>query len=118
MKKGFKTTSQYIRSFPGPVQKILKKLRKEIKSVAPQAEEKISYQMPSFFQNGVLVYFAAFSKHIGFFPTANGVSAFKGKLLKYKHSKGTIRFPIDEPLPFNLIKQIVRSRIKENSKKK
>jgi uncharacterized protein YdhG (YjbR/CyaY superfamily) len=118
MKIGLKSIEQYIRTFPEPVQKKLRKLRKEIKSLVPKAEEKISYQMPAFFQNGVIVYFAAFSKHIGLYPTSSGIAAFKSKLSKYKFSKGAIRFPIDEPLPFNLIKRIVKFRVAENTGKR
>lgn len=117
-KKGFKTTDEYIATFPASTQDILQKLREVIKEAAPQAEEVISYQMPAFKQNGILVWFAAFKNHIGFFPTASGIEAFKEKLTKYQTSKGTIRFPIDEPIPFELVKEIVRFRIKQNLNKK
>jgi len=111
---GFKTIDEYIESFPKDIQAILSELRQVIREAAPQAEEAISYQMPAFKQNGILVYFAAFKTHIGFFPTASGVEAFKEKLSDYETSKGTIRFPIDKPLPMQLVKEIVQFRVKEN----
>jgi uncharacterized protein YdhG (YjbR/CyaY superfamily) len=111
---GIKTVDEYIESFPKEIQATLRELRQAIKEAAPQAEETISYQMPAFKQNGILVYFAAFKKHIGFFPTASGVEAFKDKLSAYETSKGTIRFPTDQPLPLELVKEIVRFRVKEN----
>ena len=111
---GFKTIDEYIASFPKNIQTTLQELRQAIREAAPQAEETISYQMPAFKQNGILVYFAAFKNHIGFFPTATGVEIFKDKLAAYETSKGTIRFPIDQPLPLELIKEIVRFRVKES----
>lgn len=116
-KTDFKSIDQYIASFPEDIQAILQQLRKAIHEAAPDAEETISYQMPAFKQNGVFVYFAAFKNHIGFFPTESGVEAFKDKLDAYQTSKGTIRFPFDEPLPIDLVKEIVRFRVKENSGK-
>jgi len=86
----------------------------QIKKSAPQAEETISYQMPAFKLNGNLVYFAAFKDHIGFFPTSSGVAAFKKELSKYATSKGTIRFPLGKPIPFDLVRKIVKFRVKEN----
>ena len=83
----------------------------------PKAEETISYQMPAFKQNGILVYFAAFKDHIGFFPTGSGVEAFKDKLSSYKTSKGTIQFPLDKPVALDLVEEIVRFPVKENQKK-
>jgi uncharacterized protein YdhG (YjbR/CyaY superfamily) len=111
---GFKTIDEYIESFPKDIQVILGELRQAIREAAPHSEETISYQMPAFRQNGILVYFAVFKSHIGFFPTASGVSAFKEKLSDYETSKGTIRFPLDKPLPLDLIKEIVHFRVKEN----
>jgi uncharacterized protein YdhG (YjbR/CyaY superfamily) len=96
----------------------LKQLRKIIREQAPQAQEKISYQMPTFYLNGNLVHFAAHTKHIGFYPTPSGIEAFKSKLSKYKNSKGSVQFPIDEPLPIELIKRIVKFRVAEHTKKK
>jgi uncharacterized protein YdhG (YjbR/CyaY superfamily) len=117
-KNDYKSIDQYIASFPPNIQVILQQLRKAIHEAAPQAEETISYQMPAFKQNGVLVYFAAFKSHIGFFSTDSGVEAFKGKLEAYQTSKGTIRFPLDKPLPLDLVKEIVRFRVTENSEKR
>ncbi len=116
-KKIFKTIDEYVNLFPKDVQNILKALRKAVKDVAPQAEEAISYQIPTYKLNGNLVHFAAFKDHISFFPTSSGVEAFKEKLNSYKTSKGTIRFPLDEPIPFDLVKEIVRFRVKENLSK-
>jgi uncharacterized protein YdhG (YjbR/CyaY superfamily) len=112
--KKFKTMDEYIVSFPKNVQTILQEMRQTIHNAAPQAEETISYSMPAFKQKGVLVWFAAFKNHIGFFPTALGVEAFKAELRDYSTSKGTIRFPLDKPIPFDLVKKIVEYRIKEN----
>ncbi len=117
-KKTFKTIDEYIASFPKDVQAILVELRQAIKDIVPQAEETISYQIPTYRLNGNLVHFAAFKDHISFFPTSSGVEAFKEKLNSYKTSKGTIRFSIDEPIPFDLVKEIVRFRVKENLGKK
>jgi uncharacterized protein YdhG (YjbR/CyaY superfamily) len=114
---GFKSIDEYIATFPLDIQTLLQQLRAVIHEAAPEAEETISYQMPAFRQNGVLVYFAAFKNHIGFFPTAAGIEAFKDKLSGYKTSKGTIQFPLDQPLPLDLIKEIVRARVKENKEK-
>jgi uncharacterized protein YdhG (YjbR/CyaY superfamily) len=104
----FKTIDEYIATFPPNIQAILQQIRATIHKAAPDAEETISYQMPAFKQNGVLVYFAAFKNHIGFFPTAQGIEAFKDKLAAYKTSKGTVRFPYDKPLPLDLIAEIAR----------
>jgi uncharacterized protein YdhG (YjbR/CyaY superfamily) len=112
--KKFKTMDEYIASFPKNVQTILQEMRQTIHNSAPQAEETISYSMPAFKQKGVLVWFAAFKNHISFFPTALGVEAFKAELRDYSTSKGTIRFPLDKPIPFDLVKKIVEYRIKEN----
>jgi len=117
-KKEIKSIDDYIRSFPRPVQKKLTELRKIVRAQAPQAQEKISYQMPAFYFNGNLLYFAAYSKHIGFYPTASGIAAFRREVSKYKNSKGTVQFPLDEPLPVDLIKKILNFRVKENNRKK
>jgi len=110
----FESIDEYIRSFPKPVRKKLAEMRKIIGEQAPQALEKISYQMPTFFLNGNLVHFAAYAKHIGFYPTPNGISAFKSQLSKYKNAKGSVQFPLEEPLPKSLIRQIVKFRVAEN----
>ena len=114
MKKDFESIDEYIASFPKNTQNILLALRKAIQEAAPHSQETISYQMPAFKLNGILVWFVAFKKHIGFFPTASGIEAFKEKLAHYETSKGTVRFPIDEPIPFDLVKEIVKYRVKEN----
>ncbi|MDD4082278.1 MAG: DUF1801 domain-containing protein [Sphaerochaetaceae bacterium] len=113
-KDKFKTVDEYILHFPEEVQGILCKLRKVIKEAAPEAEEKISYQIPTFYLYGNLVHFAAFKKHIGFYPAPSGMEAFKDELSIYKNAKGSVQFPINGQIPFELIKKIVRFRAKEN----
>ena len=116
--KEVKTIDDYISMYPEDVRIKLEKLRKTIKEVAPQSEEAISYRMPTFKLNGNLVYFAAFKDHISFYPTPSGIEAFEKELSKYKCSKGTVLFPTDEPIPFDLIRKIVGYRMKENLGKK
>lgn len=106
---------EYIGGFPQPVQAILSEMRAVIRLAAPQAIEKISYQIPTLYFNGNLVHFAAFKRHIGFYPGASGVSAFQQELKGYKTSKGAIQFPLGQPLPLALVKKIVEFRIQENS---
>lgn len=113
----FKSVDEYLLYFPKETHIILNELRKIISKAAPKAEEKISYNMPAFFQDGVLVYFAAYKNHIGFYPTPSGVKAFQKDISKYKNSKGAIQFPIDKPLPAKLITQIVKFRLQENLNK-
>lgn len=108
---------EYILKFSPEVQEKLNNLRKVIKESAPDAEEKISYQMPTFALHGNLVHFAAFKNHIGFYPTPSVTETFKNELSKYKVSKGAIQFPIDEPLPFELISRMVKFRVEENTEK-
>jgi uncharacterized protein YdhG (YjbR/CyaY superfamily) len=115
-KKVFKSIDEYIFQFSPEVQEILNALRKVIKESAPDAEEKISWQMPTFTLHGNLVHFAAHKKHIGFYPGASGIDAFKHKLSEYKGSKGAVQFPIEKPLPYELISEIVRFRVAENTK--
>jgi uncharacterized protein YdhG (YjbR/CyaY superfamily) len=105
---------EYIATFPEDVQIKLNELRAVIKAAAPGAIEKISYQMPAFSLNGNLVYFAAYKNHIGFYPAPRGIEKFKNELSSYKGSKGTVQFPLDKPLPFDLIKRIVEFRVTEN----
>ncbi|MCX5780046.1 MAG: DUF1801 domain-containing protein [Firmicutes bacterium] len=105
---------EYIQQFPPEVQKILKTLRKVIKEAAPDAEEKISYQMPTLALHGNLVHFAAYKHHIGFYPTPSGIVAFKHQLSGYKGAKGSVQFPLDTPLPYGLIGEIVKFRANEN----
>jgi uncharacterized protein YdhG (YjbR/CyaY superfamily) len=118
MKTTYKTIDEYIKTFPPDIQIILEKMRQTIRKSAPEATEAISYQMPAFKLNGNLVFFAAFKNHIGFFPTPSGIEAFREELSPYTLSKGTIQFPLDKPVPFDLVKKIVIFRVKENSKKK
>ena len=118
MARQFKTMDEYISTFPEDVQRILKELRQTIKEAAPDAEETINYQMPTFTLNGNLVHFAAFENHIGFYPTPSGIEAFKKELSGYKGAKGSVQFPIDQPLPLPLIRRIVEYRVKENVERK
>ena len=111
------SVKEYIASFPPATRKQLSALRKTIKSAAPKAEELISYQMPAYKYKGVLVYFAALKIHIGFYATPTGHSAFKKELAKYKTGKGSVQFPLTEPLPLDLVKRIVQFRVKENEAK-
>lgn len=112
-----KSIDEYILQFSPEVQERLQSLRKVIKESAPEAEEKISWQMPTFFLHGNLVHFAAHTKHIGFYPGPSGIEAFKLKLSEYKSSKGAVQFPLAKPLPYELISEIVRFRVAENIKK-
>jgi uncharacterized protein YdhG (YjbR/CyaY superfamily) len=113
-KGGFRSIDEYIAACPEDVQEILHALRATIRAAAPDAEEKISYGMPAFAQNGNLVYFAAAKNHIGFYPTSSGIAAFQQELSKYEGSKGAVRFPISQPLPMDLISRIVKFRVAEN----
>jgi uncharacterized protein YdhG (YjbR/CyaY superfamily) len=110
----YKTVNEYLTYGAGDIQLELEALRAAIKKAAPQAEEVISYNIPAYRQHGVLVYFAAYKHHIGFYPTSSGVREFKDELSKYKVSKGAIQFPIGEQLPLGLIKKIVKFRVKED----
>lgn len=114
----FKTINEYIDMFPQEVRTILKELRQTIKDAAPDAEETINYQMPTFTLHGNLVHFAAFKNHIGFYPTPSGIEAFKDELSAYKGAKGSVQLPIDQPLPLSLIRKIVEYRVKENLERK
>jgi uncharacterized protein YdhG (YjbR/CyaY superfamily) len=107
----------YIRTFSPPVRRYLKEMKRLVQESAPEAEGRISYRMPAFFLNGPLVYFAAYEHHIGFYPTAGGIRAFKDRLSKFKNSKGAVQFPLGAPLPKSLIRQIVRFRVAENRNK-
>lgn len=114
MKTAPKNIDDYIASFPQETQAVLKKLRATIRAAAPDAEEKISYQMPTFFLKGNLVHFAAWKNHIGFYPTSSSTRVFKRELSSYESAKGSVKFPLDKPLPLGLIKKIVKFRVKEN----
>ncbi len=113
----FKSVDDYIKSFTGEQKKKLVEMRSIIRKLVPEAEERLSYQMPAFFLNGVVVWYAAHANHIGLYPTASGIREFEPKLKKYVHSKGAIQFPIDKPLPKMLIREIVRFRLRENMMK-
>ncbi len=108
---------EYIAAFPPEVQEILEKVRATIKGAAPDALECIAYAMPAYKLNGPLVYFAGYKNHIGFYATPTGHEAFKKELSKYKEGKGSVQFPLDEPMPFKLIEKIMRFRVKENMAK-
>lgn len=110
----FHTIDEYIATFPPEIQVILEALRATIHAAAPDAEERISYQMPAFALHGILVYFAAHERHIGLYPTSSGVSAFQNELSAYQTSKGAIQFPLSQPLPLDLIHRIVVYRVAEN----
>ncbi len=116
-KSDFKTIDAYIRTFPNDVQVLLQQLRETIQKAAPQAEEAISYQMPTYKLEGNLVHFAAYKNHIGFYPAPTGLKAFENEIAKYKHSKGAVQFPLDKPLPVGLITKIVKYRVKKNLEK-
>lgn len=111
---GYPSMDEYIRQFPGPVRERLASLRTLVRKLAPDAQEKISYQMPCFHLHGNLVYFAAHERHIGFYPTASGISNFRKELAPYQFSRGAVRFPMDKPLPIGLITKIVRFRVAED----
>jgi uncharacterized protein YdhG (YjbR/CyaY superfamily) len=112
-----KTIEEYISFFPPEIQDILAKVRDTIRKEAPGAEETINYQMPTFRLHGNLVHFAAHTNHIGFYPTPTGIEAFKAELSVYKGAKGSVQFPLDQPIPYDLIGRIVQFRVKENLEK-
>lgn len=114
----YTTIDEYIAAFPEDVRKVLNQLRQAIQATAPEAEETISYQMPTFTLHGNLVHFAAFKHHIGFYPTPTGIEAFQKELAPYKGAKGSVQFPLDQPLPLPLIRRIVQYRMKENLERK
>ena len=118
MRPHFRTIDEYIDTFPKDIQAVLEKIRKTIRKAAPGSEEAISYQMPTFKLNGNLVHFAAYKNHIGFYPVPSGIEAFKGELLPYIAGKGTLRFSLDKPIPYDLIEKVVTFRVKENLAKK
>lgn len=118
MSKENNEIDNYISTFPKEVQVKLNELRVLIKSLVPEATEKISYQMPTFYLDGNLVHFAGYKNHIGFYPTPSGITAFEDELKPYKYAKGSARFPINEPLPMELIKKIVQYRVEETEAKK
>ena len=108
---------EFIAGYPEDVQKVLKKVRAAIKKAAPRAEETINYGIPTFTLEGNLVHFSAFKKHIGFYPTPSGIEKFKKELSPYEGAKGSVKFPLDQPIPYDLITKIVKFRAEENLKK-
>ena len=112
-----KDFDEYISSYPKGIQKLLEQFRATIKKAAPEAEEVISYGMPAFKLKGMLVWFAAHSKHIGFYPRVSAIEAFKKELSIYKGAKGSVQFPIGKPLPLGIVSKIVKFRVKENLEK-
>ena len=112
-----KNIDEYIAAFPEDTQNLLQQIRETIKKAAPQAEETISYAMPTFKLNGNLVHFAAYKNHIGFYPVPSGIDAFKEELSVFKGAKGSVQFPIDQPMPLKLIADIVKYRVHENLEK-
>lgn len=116
-KKTYASIDEYIVSCPVNVRGKLEEIRRIIKEAAPDAQEKISYNMPAFYQNGILVYFAASKDHLGFYPTGSGVEHFADELKSYKTSKGTIQLPYDKPLPVELIQRITRFRVGQTMSK-
>lgn len=118
-KKRFGTMDEYIKTFPNDVQRILRKLRETIRKAAPGAEETISYQIPTFTLNGrSLVYFAAWRTHVSIYPIPTGTAGFRKELAPYKRGKGTVQFPLNRAVPYDLVREIVRFRMKESSPKK
>ncbi len=105
---------EYITGFPSDVQKILEKIRRTIRKAAPDAEEAISYQIPAFKLKGNLIFFAAYKRHIGLYPAPRGSEEFKEELAGYEGGKGTVQFPLDKPIPYDLISRITKFRVKEN----
>jgi len=113
-RKNFQTMDDYIALFPPEVQCLLQQMRATIRLAAPDAEEKISYQMPTFYLKGNLVHFAAYAQHIGFYPAPSAILAFREELSLYKNAKGSVQFPLEEPLPLDLVAKIVKFRVEEN----
>jgi len=118
MSKKYKTVEEYILDFPDDIQVVLNRIRRTIIEASPDAVEKISYNMPTFYLNGNLVHFAAYKNHIGFYPTPSAIAAFEDELSSYKNAKGSVQFPLDSPIPYDLIKRMVIFRVQENSRKK
>jgi uncharacterized protein YdhG (YjbR/CyaY superfamily) len=115
--ESLQTIDEYVAALPPDVQAILKKIRSTIRKAAPQAEEKISYRMPAFTLDGVLIYFAAFKKHIGLFPPVRGDDKMQKAIARYRGPKGNLQLPLDEPIPYGLIARIVKARMKEHAER-
>jgi uncharacterized protein YdhG (YjbR/CyaY superfamily) len=113
--KKFETVDEYLSALPQHARAVAASLRQTIRQAAPQAEEVISYNIPAFRWNGILVWYAVFKKHVGLYPKASAIAAFQSELAPYKTSKGAIQFPIDQPIPAGLVKKIVKFRIEENT---
>ena len=113
----FKTVDEYFSMFPASTKKILQEVRRTIKRAAPGAEEVISYNIPAFKYHGMLVSYAGYKKHIGFYPGAAGIKAFQKEIAQYKNSKGAVQFPVDQPVPVDLITKVVKFRIQQNLEK-
>lgn len=111
-----KDIDEYIAAFPSAVQSILEKIRSVIRRAAPGAEETISYKMPAFTRDGVLIYFAAFKKHIGIYPPVQGDEKLRKELAPYRGDKGNLKFPLDQPIPYGLIRRVVQFRVREHLK--
>lgn len=112
-----KTIDEFIASYPADVQAVLQKIRTTIQKAAPKAKETINYGIPTFTLEGNLVHFSAFKAHIGFYPTPSGIEKFKQELSAYELAKGSVKFPLDKPIPYALITKIVKFRVKENLEK-
>jgi uncharacterized protein YdhG (YjbR/CyaY superfamily) len=117
MRTKFEDIDTYIGSFPVETQRILDQVRATIQKAAPQAKEKINYGIPTFTLNGNLVHFAGFKNHIGFYPTPSAIEAFRKELSFYEGAKGSVKFPVDKPMPLDLISRIVKFRVKESQDK-
>ena len=111
-----KDVDEYIAAFPPSIQMVMEQVREAIKKAAPHAKEVISYDMPGFKVNRMLVYFAGYEKHIGFYPGAEAIAAFKDKISVYKWAKGSVQFPLKQPMPLDLITRITRFRLEEDTK--
>ncbi len=113
-----KNIDEYIAKFPEDVQKVLQRIRATIQKAAPDAQEAIKYQIPTFTLNGNLIHFAAYKNHIGLYPAPRGTEEFKKELANYEGGKGTVQFPLNKPIPYELITRIVKFRVKQNSQRK
>ncbi len=116
-KTDYQSIDEYINAFPRDVQQVLEGIRQAVHEAAPEAKEVISYQMPTFRQNGILVHFGAHTHHIGFYPTPSAINAFEEELAEYESAKGSVKFPLDKPMPFDLIKEMVQYKVEENRTK-
>ena len=111
------TVDAYIAGFPSAIQQLLQQIRAAVREAAPEAAETIKYAIPTYTLRGNLVHFAAYKHHIGFYPTPSGTDAFEAELSKYKRAKGSVQFPLDQPIPLNLISKIVKFRVQEQAAK-